>query len=546
MSPVALTPAWKVFPEHEQERVQEQETRYQLLMEDADVKVEAHIRQYVADRVRTWGPPDTSRNPIVAICVAMSTPGHYGRTPTLHGVGAEQVARLTDSLWPLLQHAQYLAFGLGSVAVLTLQPDPEQPPTFELVPPHHGWAITSEEDQRRVVKFHHLRVRGWKDVAGRDVLGYAWDVWDVSNPTAPSFRVVEALDSGAIGRDITELVGLRSLEGDSYPTGLRDVVTGRPFVPYVIRRCRDDGSLWSWRRGRGAFRGTLNAMLLNTYCMKSARDCTGESHIVSNVTPAISKQRVSTDGPIASFDINPGEVILATHEPQSNPWAFSFGAGDHLPQIAAFAKDYISSLAVDLGVTPTDAARAGANPMSGVAIHLTNSAKREEQARQEPLVRLADLATLRQVVSLASASGLLAAVDPRGLGISYEEIEASPDEERQEREELDWKLEHGFASPVDAYVDMHPGVTPDVAKVELARIAAEKAEIDKLAGKTDALQIGQMDAANRVVQQASARLIPRDSAIQQIRWFLGCDEAAAETFLGSAGTDKFTPAASAP
>jgi hypothetical protein len=104
--------------------------------------------------------------------------------------------------------------------------------------------------------------------------------------------------------------------------------------------------------------------------------------------------------------------------------------------------------------------------MSGVAIHLTNETKREEQRRRGPLCRKADLRTVRHAAYLAG-------LDPAGVGIVYHEVGKSPDEERAEREDQEWSLKNGFASSSDVMMARNPGMSREEALLELARIQRE-------------------------------------------------------------------------
>jgi hypothetical protein len=109
--------------------------------------------------------------------------------------------------------------------------------------------------------------------------------------------------------------------------------------------------------------------------------------------------------------------------------------------------------------------------MSGVAIHLTNAARREEQHRIAPLMRAADLELFARVASLATMAG--DTVPPVGYDVDYYEIPMSPAEEKDRRDATTWAIESGLQSPVDAYLERHPSLTRDEARAELARIRRE-------------------------------------------------------------------------
>ena len=477
-----------VFPPSQRARVVEGVLRYALLQEvpeTSDELIESWIRERVGDRSDTWGPPSKSNNAIVSICRAMTTPGLYGRTPMLAGADADAMRDLTASLWTKLQHVQFLAYGLGCCAVGIDVPDSLGRPVYEIVPPHEFYVETHPDDPLLAVHWRTLRQRTViKDGEARDVL--AWDVWDIRDPQAPTFYVAEAHEGGEVGFDLTEQVtGSGPMSGDAYPWRYPD---GEPFIPFVAYRNRDVGEYYNWMSGKGAFQGTLDDMLLGAYVMKAARDATGKSHIVSNVEFTGTRVRDNNgskeNSGVQVIDFEPGEVAIGTHREGTNPWAYSFGAGDMLPQLAEFRQQHRSSLAVDMGVTPTDAVRVGANPMSGAAIHLTNAQKRLEQHRLEPLYRESDREAMRKVWALAVRAGLVDADADPDVSITYHQIRRSPDEERQEREALEWSVAQGVASPVDVYLAQHPSATREQAIEELVRVARDRALIEQRIGST--------------------------------------------------------------
>ena len=146
------------------------------------------------------------------------------------------------------------------------------------------------------------------------------------------------------------------------------------------------------------------------------------------------------------------------------------GEVDTLEALAAYTDRYAQRVVVSMGITPSDAVRVGANPMSGAAIHLTNRGKLDEQRRRNPLCQVCDLATIRQVAALLG-------LDAAGVGIVYQEIEGSPDEERSEREGQEWEVTQGYRSKIDIMIERNPGMTREQAVFELRRIRADEAEI---------------------------------------------------------------------
>ena len=178
---------------------------------------------------------------------------------------------------------------------------------------------------------------------------------------------------------------------------------------------------------------------------------------------------------VVSIDFEAVDILHYRSTGASQPSYKELKPGANLQSVAAFAAAYSASVAVEMGVTPTDAVRVGSNPMSGVAIHLTNAARREEQHRIAPLMRGADLELFARVAALASMAGQ--AVPPVGYDVDYYEIPMSPAEERDRRDATTWEISSGLASPVDAYIERHPSLTREEALIELARIRQEIASL---------------------------------------------------------------------
>lgn len=456
-----LPPASKVFPESERVRVERIGARFLLLMEDCDELAEQHISRYISpDRTKGWGPPDVSRNALAHACHQMSNPGQYGRMPTLTGPNATELTALMKSLWPKKQHAQYLACGLGAVAILT-DVDEDLVPRFSVWAPHDLWAEAAAGDPTVPVVMRRIGV--WTAPREGDV--YVWAEWDVRDPAAPRFRWVRALDGGQLGADVTEqVIGRPALTGADY---YWRNAAGAPFLPWSIHRNRDDGTMWNHRRGRAAAVGTLNGMLVSSFALKIARDGTGKSTIVGGLTPNPSHVKMADDGSgVLSVTIEPGDVLYHSTNPDEQPFVAAIGGADDLPVLATFANDYDTRVATDLGAVSQDIVRVGANPMSGSALFQMNSAKRAEQQRALPFCLASDLETLHHAAWLAG-------IDPTGTGITYHEIPKSPDELRQEQEADAFEVAQGLASPVDIYMRRHPGLDREQAIAELVRIRAE-------------------------------------------------------------------------
>lgn len=446
-----LINAVELFPEPERERVRVASQRYAVAMEDVDQIMEEHAKQVLgSNKLSRWGPPDTALNALAMIGHALSTPGHYGRAPILTGAPSSVVDMMAP-LWCKEQHVEYLTYCLGSMAVL-VDVDGSGGVAFHAVPPHHLWATASEGDPSTPVIMRRLVIRDGK---------YCWDVWDVSDPADPKFYTCKAERNGEMGDTLRMDADYAWRDAD-----------GLGVMPWAIHRTWDTGDLWCWQRGRSVARGTVQGMVYWSAAGRAAINSTGKVAVVINAVPIGIETVDHGSGAVSmTVDVDPGDILFLTSEPGNQPVVSEIGEVETLPALAAFAAQYTAVVQTATGITPTDAVRASANPMSGSAIYLSNDQKREEQRRTNVLRRAADSHILAVACRLVGA-------DPAGIGIVYYEIGRSPDEERQQREADEWERAQGLISQVDLMMRRRPGLTREEAVAELRRVRAEEAEIN--------------------------------------------------------------------
>ena len=123
---------------------------------------------------------------------------------------------------------------------------------------------------------------------------------------------------------------------------------------------------------------------------------TGKVALVFDARPL--GQTVQSSGGVAtiSLEAQPGAIVfLERLKAENQPSVSEIGEVDTLGVVAQYAKDYGAQLAQDMGISPSDVVRTGANPASGAALQITNEGKRQEQRRRGEIARQADLHMLR-------------------------------------------------------------------------------------------------------------------------------------------------------
>src|SRR5690606_19787172 len=106
-----------------------------------------------------------------------------------------------------------------------------------------------------------------------------WDVWDISDRAAPTFRVREALHNGDEGEDWTATF---MPEYADYPWTYPD---GRAFIPFVCYHSQWSGRYWNMSARRAMYHGTLTAIALSTFTQHCAHSASGSTVIAAGLLP---------------------------------------------------------------------------------------------------------------------------------------------------------------------------------------------------------------------------------------------------------------------
>lgn len=463
------------------------QARVQILLEDWDDIVGEYMEEFVSKRRLTkWGPPDTSANPLSDISRQLSTPGLYGTRPQVsHPDGHEGLLGPEGLLskagvFTKLQHVQYMTMGCGDWYVKPKLVDGHTP-YLDLVTPADLHLVPHPEMPDQAGELWHLRIRdlgtplGWR---------YTWDVHSImpgKNPSlrihlADDFQMVNGGRAGGLGDDITKMV-LEDYDPGAYDWTFED---GEPFIPYQRYTVADTGMLRNTFLRRGVHRGTLNTAMYATYAGRSALDATGSAAIAVGIEPpAGDVNRDGASDPVRSMDLEPGAILFCRPSGDGQAAVYTIGPGANLPTLQGFVSDYIARLASQYGLNGSDIQRMSSDAASGFSLMVSERGKRMVQRQVTPLFRKSDLRLVRMYAALSRVAGL--EVFPEsGYSISYAEIEDSPQERKDRREQTDWEVDKGFLSPVDAYMRWNPGTSREQALKAIVRAKADQARIDEL------------------------------------------------------------------
>lgn len=573
-------------------RSQHQAARWKILNEDWEDIEQDWLENHVGkERVALWGPPDLSANPLAEISRQLATPGLYGSAPEVRHQD-EAAQRLVGpggylsaaGYWTRMQRVQYLAHGLGDVYHAHDVSDDGRL-VLRLVRPQDVYVEVDADETDRAVALWELRLRWW-DARAKWV--YTWDRYDLGEwrgaveVRPPSYSVALATQDGKAGEDVSNVFLVRpdgtsgGLFGDAYPFRVAD---GTPILRHIHYRTLNSGDYWNHLDRRGVHRGTLNTALYYTYAGHCARDATGRMVFCVGVEAPADVQRDEGNygQPLRTMQMTPGAAYFTEPTGQGQPLIVEVGPGANLPDVSAWAQAYELKQATRWGLNPADITRQHANPTSGAALAISTSQKREVMGQVEEIFRAADLEAIRVSAALLRLAGVDAGLPEDGYSITYAPIRHTPQEDRDERDAIDWEVSKGYLSPLDAYRRLHPGATAEDALAAIVQAREDQARIDEeleIRGIVQdeqesieqpgevalaegvpeaesvadtALNGAQVEAAKGIVEAVAAGSLPRDTGVEMLVAFFRLDRTLAEQVMGSVGTAAWKPmVASAP
>lgn len=533
-------------------RIQHLTVRLALLAEDYDDHATEWMTETVQEeRIAKWGPPDTAINPMVDLTRALTTPGLYGVRPIVQGRDGSrpliEVGGLLDRAgWSSkLQTAQYKTIGAGDYFVRP-KVDARGQLHLRLVSPAQIWQAPEPGYPDRAQALGELRLRFRTD---KKEWGYFWDLYDLESKRM-SIRV--ALDE----TDPRESEDITAVFMDSAEAALPTWSSGEPYIPFIQYRAVDDSEMWHWSLRRGVHRATLQTAMFATYMARAALDASGSAVVVIGAEPPAGTIMQGADGrptALRSLPIEPGCFLFLPPVQGSQALIQEVGPGANLPLLQAFVGEYVAGCAAQYGLAGSDLQRTSADGSSGFALFVSERGKRQAQQHMAPIFRPSDellLAVVANQLNTATDAGL----PEDGYSITYQEMPASPQEQREEREATDWALKAGHISEVEAYMRHHPGVSEEAAEQALVEAQVRKARLQGLAEtrlrelgltakpKASEITAGQMTAALEAARAVGMGQLTPDAGAALVARFLGVSTEEARQMVPASALTA-TPAA---
>ena len=528
--------------------------------EDLERAISMHIDP---SRSANWGVPDLSSNVFRSVTKQLSC--LYDRAPMIdHPDGVEAAG-----LWPLMTRVGTWVIGCREYG-MRVHATPEGELLYRPVSPDRLVLGASPDRPDVPVYVKELRLRQRPQTGSYE---WTWNILDISDPEYPYERVLLADARGAEGEDVTWAYLGGMMEGESYP--YRDA-SGKAIIPFVLYHAERHGGLWDAFEGSEVIYGSLTAAVLFSFYVHATRDASWPQRYAVGVTVA----GLGLDGAGAErsrgIATDPASILMFQPDGDLQPQLGQFTAGADTASLLESISSFEHRVAQFAGVSPADLQRKGGTARSGYAISINNAGKREAQRKFEPQFRASDIELLRiSAILLNRATG--SSLPETGYTIRYQSIPMSDGERDSARKDLLEKIEAGLMSKVDAYLELHPGITRARALEELQRIKLEESAtipvsavlggagsaggggaiigdaptieadgtIKEGSGESVVLNGAQVTAAQGIVTAVAMGELPRDSGLSMLVEFFGIPFEAANRIMGTVGLG-FTAASAMP
>lgn len=462
--------------EHTRHRWAMMEGRWQALLE---ARLEAQLGTV---RRAAWGVPDISNNPMRTVCYELSTlydsepdirHNQIGPSPNMDRLIGSSGSIARSGLWAQMARFQALTLALRE---MWMRVDVEEGRlVYRPVPPHMTFAESDPARPTVPTVFGELRLRS---VEG--VILWAFDLWDIRDPDAPSYRVVEALDGWKFGRDLTATIHGATYIGADYPAAWRRA-NGAPVIPAQLYHASTFGDrLFDPFAAVELYEGSLNLAVLYSYLNHCLRDASYPQRYAVGVRVA-GMGSSDLGSPAARSEVTTDPTTILMLDPvaeTSQPMIGQYQAGADVEKLEATIAAVAHRLATDAGLAPSELQRTSGSARSGYAISLSQEGKRTAQRRFILQFRAADEAIVGLSAILfnrwSEANSQPTNYPEGGYSVLYREIPLSPDEMRGRREHVLAMLEAGLMDRIEA-LRFFGSLSEQDAAAKLAEIQAERA-----------------------------------------------------------------------
>ena len=459
------------------QRQQHTRLRRRIMYGNHEQDVKDRTRNQVGiTRFEAWGQHvDLSSNVPETIYTQKAV--QYDQTPSIRNDSTQDISGLvgvdglmtTAGIWQMMPRVQRDAFGLRVMFVRVSATDTEL--TYRPVYPDLCTAEVFSDQPDKPVKLSESRLYSVPNSldSGRE---WCLDVLDISDPDAPSYKVIRASDGE--DRSPVYLATDDNPEGDftgsTYPYRLSD---GTPILPYAVYRPVKSGKMWDARTESRVFDGGLQAMVYQTMFAHIMRNASWAQKWAIGVEPAgTGTVDENEDGNSRRSTITDPAVLLIFEQLadfEGQPTVGTFPVSVTPEEFQAAIGRYERHVAAAAGLEPSDVMRMSGDPRSGYALAISRSGQRLQQRKHEEMFRRGDQQLLTISAAIANRSGL-GAYPETGWQLEYRSLPKTPEEAKAESDFLNSEVAAGMMDVVESYRRRHPGITEEQAESDLVKI----------------------------------------------------------------------------
>lgn len=496
-------------------RWEEQSLRHRILSGEWAMDAEMALREYFSEESLDSLPEaDTGRNPALSIYSQIAAP-HGEAVEVSTAAGDDLSVMRLDLVWPLMTLEDIYCAGMGE-SVRRLDAT-ERGTSARLVSPASVVTVPDPKDPIRPVVLEELR---WRDKVGEQPAGWTWERWDISDPAAPAFTILDAKRTDVTAAYLGEAAG-------KWPDEFR-FSDDTPFLPYVIRHALPGLGMWDWRRGSEVYRGTLRVSAMWTWWVMLARDTSSPQRVLID---GQIMQEGTDGGPKAgpAVRLNPLQIARIRSD-AGVPGGAKLDAWDARTSPMDYAlalREYEAPLATFAGLTPADVTHGQAS--SGYAIVVSREGQRRAQRRFIPGARMADQEMLAKMAAIGNrvhAWGL--PESPDDYAVSYGLVGRSPAEVDAEVESAMKEVAAGYRHPADIVQIRRPHLSRSEAIAELIEAARDRSLITSLSQAAPTASPEEARALLSMLREAIARGEGVDDVLADVAEMMGADDDTAE------------------
>jgi hypothetical protein len=333
-------------------------------------------------------------------------------------------------------------------------------PTFTIFTRDCYWYDTAPNNPNRIVRVGLAKRRPIPEKPSERA--WFWDVWDIRDPEAPSFRIF----TNDMQRDVTRDQGVDPAEwsGAKYPVRR----AGKPIIPGAFYRLRGGPSNRMPNGQSEVVFATLQVGLLWTAAVHGLLRASWFQRVLLNGKVKGGTTTTTAGTGVRSVEADPMFVLQVDGEGAS---IAEWGSPVDIEKAEKFCRMYEARCAVHFGLSPADLVIESLNPASGASITVSQRGKRTLQARQRPQFARGDRELVAVVAAMLRAHSI--AADETKVTIRYRGVALTPEERTQVIGYCVAEMKAGLMTREDAWLELHPGASPEQAEAAIKLVDAD-------------------------------------------------------------------------